>query len=89
MNENKLPEFGKDCLMCMRCSFFCPKNSIKIGLFNSWRVNGEYSFKPGNPDEKSKHDNYCKKAYDRYFEYAENRNESIDDDSTKIGEKTV
>ncbi len=31
--------------MCMRCSFTCPKDAIKIGLFEGWHVNGPYDFK--------------------------------------------
>ncbi len=73
-------KFGKNCLMCMRCSFRCPKNAIKIGLFEKWKVNGEYSFAPPQDDEpKSKHDKYCKKAYDRYFAQAEKRIEKSGD----------
>lgn len=61
-------EFGKNCLMCMRCSFYCPKNAIKIGLFEKWKVNGAYNFMPPAKEEPpTKHDKYCKKAYDRYF----------------------
>lgn len=66
--------FGKRCLMCMRCAFECPKNAIKIGFFEKWKVNGEYSFTPPTrPEPPTKHDNYCKKAYDRYFENIEER----------------
>jgi NAD-dependent dihydropyrimidine dehydrogenase PreA subunit len=36
--------FGFKCLMCMRCSFFCPKDAINIGLLNPWKVNGQYDF---------------------------------------------
>ncbi|MDO4544444.1 MAG: EFR1 family ferrodoxin [Clostridia bacterium] len=64
--------FGKNCAMCMRCSFFCPKNCIKIGLFDKWRVNGEYSFAESY-DMKSPHEKYCKRAYRRYFAEAKKR----------------
>ena len=30
--------------MCMRCSFYCPKDAIKIGFLNGWKVNGKYNF---------------------------------------------
>lgn len=60
-------KFGKDCIMCMRCSFFCPTDAIKIGFFEKWKVNGAYSFQPGDAEEKSSHQNYCKKAYIKYF----------------------
>lgn len=72
MKDGK-PKFGAHCAMCARCSFNCPKNCIKIGLFDSWRINGAYSFKDGDPNEKNGHENYCKKAYDRYFAEAEQR----------------
>lgn len=66
--------FGKKCLMCMRCAFECPKNAIKIGLFEKWKVNGAYSFAPpAEPEPPTKHDGYCKKAYDRYFANIEER----------------
>ena len=34
--------FGHRCDMCMRCSFFCPKDAIRIGFLEGWRVNGAY-----------------------------------------------
>lgn len=72
MKDGK-PVFGNKCMMCARCSFYCPKNCIKIGLFDSWRINGAYSFEDGDPNEKNGHENYCKKAYDRYYKEAEER----------------
>ena len=32
-------KFHSHCLMCMNCTLNCPKDAIKMGLFNSWRVN--------------------------------------------------
>lgn len=78
--------FGKKCIMCTRCAFFCPTDSIKAGLFDRWRVNGEYSLdgskKTGVADSNcekikesisanGKHEKFCKKAYERYFKTAE------------------
>ncbi|MDE6274881.1 MAG: EFR1 family ferrodoxin [Clostridiales bacterium] len=71
--KNGKPKFGRKCMMCARCSFYCPANCIKIGLFNGWRINGAYSFEDGDPNEKNGHENYCKKAYARYFREAEER----------------
>lgn len=71
--KNGKPKFGGNCLICARCSFNCPKDSIKIGMLNGWRVNGAYSFEDGDPNEKNGHENYCKKAYARYFKEAEER----------------
>lgn len=38
--------FHHHCLMCMRCSLYCPKDAIRIGLLDSWgwRVNGPYDW---------------------------------------------
>lgn len=71
MNKKGKIMFGKNCIMCMRCAFNCPKNAINIGLFKSWKVNGKYSFEmPTQIEKGTKHDKYCKKAYDRYFNEA-------------------
>ena len=43
-DKNGKIKFHHQCLMCMRCSMFCPKDAIRIGLFNSWRVNKPYNF---------------------------------------------
>ncbi|MCM1439111.1 MAG: EFR1 family ferrodoxin [Roseburia sp.] len=74
--KNGKPKFGGKCYICARCSFHCPKNCIKIGLLNGWRVNGAYTFEDGDPNEKNGHEKYCKKAYDRYFKEAEERIEN-------------
>lgn len=36
--------FKHHCNMCMRCSFYCPANAIKIGFLEGWKVNGSYHF---------------------------------------------
>lgn len=43
-------KFNNKCLMCMRCSFYCPKDAINIGLLNSWKVNGKYDLERINND---------------------------------------
>lgn len=76
MDENGKFKFGKQCLICMRCVFECPKDAFHPSLLNGWKVNGAYSFEPPKEDEppqKSKHDKYCAKAYQRYFEETEKR----------------
>ncbi len=35
-------KFSHHCDMCMRCSFFCPRDAIHIGFLEGWRVNGAY-----------------------------------------------
>ncbi len=34
--------FHHHCDMCMRCSFLCPTDAIKIGFLEGWHVNGAY-----------------------------------------------
>ncbi len=40
-------KFHHHCLMCMRCSFYCPADAIHIGFLEQWgwKVNGPYDFK--------------------------------------------
>jgi len=37
--------FHHHCLMCMRCSFFCPADAIHIGFLGAWgwKINGGYN----------------------------------------------
>jgi len=42
--KNDKPDFGWNCVMCARCSFYCPKNAINIAILNGWKVNGAYDF---------------------------------------------
>lgn len=39
--------FHHRCLMCMRCSFFCPTDAFDIGFLEDWgwHVNGRYDFR--------------------------------------------
>lgn len=45
LDKNNNIKFHSHCLMCMNCTLNCPKDAIKMGLFNSWRVNGAYNLK--------------------------------------------
>lgn len=42
--QDGIIRFRHNCQMCMRCSFFCPRDAISIGFIDSWRVNGVYRF---------------------------------------------
>lgn len=64
------PVFGKECVGCMKCAFTCPADAIRIGVLNSWRVNGEYAFN-GNPATDKEVCRYCRHSYLRYFKEAE------------------
>ena len=35
-------KFGKSCVLCMGCSFGCPVDAVKVGVFKFWKVNGSY-----------------------------------------------
>lgn len=71
--ENGKFRFNSNCTMCTACSFNCPTNAISIGILNSWKVNGKYSFDSEECFQQTTHKNYCKKAYIKYFEEANNR----------------
>jgi len=45
-NERGEIAFHHHCLMCMRCSFFCPTDAFDIGFLEDWgwHVNGGYDF---------------------------------------------
>lgn len=74
--------FGKKCIMCMRCSFHCPTNAIKIGWFESWKVNGAYNFNKPENAEDNKHDKFCKKSYKKYFERGWAKVNSVEADAS-------
>lgn len=46
-------KFHHHCNMCMRCSFFCPKDAFYIGFLDNWgwKVNGAYDFEKINAIE--------------------------------------
>lgn len=82
LNKNNKITFHHHCLMCMACSFYCPKDAIKIGFLNNWRVNGEYNFKINSPSFINT--NYIKggergfyKCYYPYFKQIEERHKKI------------
>lgn len=68
--ENGRPTFGKNCVGCMGCAFSCPKNAIRTGLLDKWRVNGKYDFnaKPAGDKEICR---YLEKTYLKYFQKEE------------------
>ena len=53
--------------MCQKCVMYCPKQAVKAGMFNSWRVDEPYTFKEAEFQVESK-PNFCKKNYKKYFE---------------------
>lgn len=45
-DEKGVLRFHHNCLMCMRCSLFCPTDAFHIGFLDDWgwKVNGGYDF---------------------------------------------
>lgn len=71
LKDDKI-KFGRHCLMCQRCVMYCPKQCLKAGLFNAWRVDVPYTFKESKYQKEVK-PNFCKKNYEKYFKVAEQR----------------
>ncbi|MCQ2087178.1 MAG: EFR1 family ferrodoxin [Bacilli bacterium] len=44
-DKNGNAKFHSHCMMCMNCTLNCPKDAIRMGLFDSWRVNKPYNLK--------------------------------------------
>ena len=68
--ENGKPVFGKACVICMACAFGCPKDAVKTGVLNGWRVNGGYDF-DAPPAEDVQVCSYCRQSYLDYYHRAE------------------
>lgn len=60
-------KFGNRCLGCMRCSFLCPKDAVKIGILGAWKVNGKYEFDKAEHGDNPHIIRYCHNSYLRYF----------------------
>ena len=75
--EEGRPVFGKNCAICMACAFGCPKDAVRPGILNGWRVNGAYDFDaPPATDEEVC--SYCRRSYLRYYHSAETEEEAAD-----------
>ena len=69
---NGRPKFKGKCVGCMGCAFSCPKDAIRTGVLNAWRVNGAYPFE-GVPVKDEEIGRYCRRAYLRYFREIEKK----------------
>ena len=81
--KNGKIKFHHHCDMCMRCSFFCPTNAIKIGFLEGWKVNGEYKFDKILNDETIK-PNYITKESKGFYKCFIKTFEFIDKEYQKI-----
>ena len=76
-------KFGKNCLMCQRCVQLCPKNAIKMGWFNSWKVNGAYSFEEPAEKQTQKYNKMLTRSYAKYFDECEHRASPMEQETDK------
>lgn len=76
-------KFHHHCDMCMRCSFYCPTNAIKIGFLEKWKVNGEYKFDKYQNDD-TLNSNYITKESKGFYKCFIKTFEFIDEQYDKI-----
>ncbi len=80
--KNGKIRFHHHCLMCMRCSLYCPKDAFFIGFLEPWKVNKPYDFKMINnmvinePVITNKTKGFFK-CYYATFQYIDKRYEEI------------
>lgn len=65
--KNGKIKFRHHCLMCMRCSFYCPKDAISIGMLQKWKVNGAYDFEKICSASNLKDSKYVEKQQGFFF----------------------
>lgn len=73
-------KFGHDCVLCMGCSFGCPKDAISVGVFKFWKVNGSYRLDELKDDESLPFPfvpNYAKGIYRLYKKYYREADEKL------------
>lgn len=66
--------FGHNCAMCTSCAFNCPKDAIKIGILNGWKINGSYEIEKTAKDRSIKgcepgteYNGLCPNLYKKYY----------------------
>lgn len=81
--KNGRIKFHHHCDMCMRCSFFCPTDAIKIGFLQGWKVNGKYEFEKIKDDDSisskyiTKESKGFYKCFIKTFDFIDNEYEKI------------
>lgn len=77
--KNGKYKFGHKCVLCMGCSFGCPKDAVKVGVFKYWKVNGSYHLNELKADESlpfpyiPDHAKGIYKLYKKYYREADAR----------------
>lgn len=79
--------FGKDCALCVACSFGCPKNAISIGILEKWKVNGDYKVNKLQNDENLKFPfitEDTKGPYRLYLKYYRNADKNLKENGVDL-----
>lgn len=87
MNKGTV-KFHHSCSMCMRCSFYCPKKAIHIGLLENWRVHSYYNLDMMWKEDKIDHpyiNDNSKGFYKCYISYFNNIDECYEKISKEGG----
>ena len=84
IKENGKFKFGSKCIMCCRCTLNCPTNAIRMGLMDSWRVNGPYRFEKYVADEGLSA-NFVNEQTTGYFKKFNKYYNKIDAELTEYG----
>lgn len=77
--QNGKYKFGHNCVLCMGCSFNCPADAIKIGIFKFWKVNGNYRLETLEKDDAlpfpyiPNHAKGVYRIYKKYYREADKR----------------
>lgn len=77
-------KFHHKCNMCMRCSFFCPKDAFKIGFLEGWKVNGSYNLDKIRNMKEYENSDFLNSNKEKFYSCFKNSFKEIDDDYEKI-----
>ncbi|MFA6755978.1 MAG: EFR1 family ferrodoxin [Bacilli bacterium] len=89
--KNNKYKFKKNCSMCMRCSFYCPKSAIDIGFLEPWKLKNYYNLTKISISNKAK-TRYINedskgfyKCFVKTFNKVDNRYKEIYEEIHKMG----
>lgn len=68
LDKKEYPVFHSHCTMCMRCSYYCPKDCIRTGILNPLRINQ-------STKADQKHRRTKKKFFSAYQKYIDREKE--------------
>ncbi len=88
--KNGRVKFHHHCDMCMACSFFCPRDAVKIGFLEGWRVNGAYPLAEieARPENETPFiTEQTEGFYECFYEYFKNIDRMYDEIKTEASYK--